>query len=265
MRPLETTFGRITLLVVAIIAASASGCTAPPDGDVDESDLEDRGLDLGADEPTADEQAMAVGGEEEGGGHDGGGSSSPSPVAGPIVSLQSHHGYYVVAEGGGGGAVNANRNSVGEWEKFRIYWLGGANVALKASNGQWVVAEGGGGGDVNANRSVLGPWETFTLVNIAPARTAFRSTSVPKYVVAEQGGGADVNANRDVAAAWETFWMRDVSATPPPHSVCTTGSALKPEHGSCVLKSCVARPECCTSSWDSTCVANVPTICGHPC
>jgi hypothetical protein len=71
---------------------------------------------------------------------------------------------YMVAEGAGGRTVNANRDRVGAWERFRfVVRDGGTKVAIRAPNGQYVVAEGGGGGDVNANRDRIGSWEQFTI------------------------------------------------------------------------------------------------------
>ncbi len=36
------------------------------------------------------------------------------------TSFRAINGKYMVAEGGGGGTVNANRNAIGDWEKFHV-------------------------------------------------------------------------------------------------------------------------------------------------
>jgi hypothetical protein len=40
---------------------------------------------------------------------------------GDLVAIQTWNYWWVVAENGGGGTVNANRSSVGPWERFTIY------------------------------------------------------------------------------------------------------------------------------------------------
>lgn len=46
------------------------------------------------------------------------------------------------------------------------------------------------------------------------------------------------------------------------HSVCTSGVKLVSTCDSCATKVCAADSFCCTGSWDSTCVSEVPSICG---
>ncbi len=49
------------------------------------------------------------------------------------------------------------------------------------------------------------------------------------------------------------------------HAYCSTGSALTNSCASCVTKICSSDSFCCSHSWDSTCVAEVGTICGETC
>jgi vibriolysin len=53
------------------------------------------------------------------------------------------------------------------------------------------------------------------------------------------------------------------------HSLCTTGTKLTNSCDSakanCVSKICAADSYCCNSTWDSTCVAEVASICGNNC
>lgn len=124
------------------------------------------------------------------------------------VAIRASNGNYVVAEGGGGGAMNANRTSVGPWERFTVTDIGSNRIGLQTANGKWVVAEGGGGGQLLANRTAMGAWETFTANQVAPFGQPFKFTftaSNGNYVVAEGGGGGTMNANRTAAGPWETF------------------------------------------------------------
>jgi|GEM_PF-3013111 len=49
------------------------------------------------------------------------------------------------------------------------------------------------------------------------------------------------------------------------HSDCTTGTKLVATCDPCVQKICAADSFCCNSSWDSTCVGEVKSICGQTC
>jgi hypothetical protein len=120
------------------------------------------------------------------------------------VALRTDNGHYVVAENGGGTKVNANRVAIGEWEKFRMYELGGDLVALRASSGQWVVAEYGGGWRVFANRSNVGAWETFRRIHSWDGRIALQ-THTGHFLVAEGGGGGIFAADRTAIGPWELF------------------------------------------------------------
>jgi hypothetical protein len=46
------------------------------------------------------------------------------------------------------------------------------------------------------------------------------------------------------------------------HAVCTTGTKLTSTCSSCASAVCAADSYCCNTSWDSTCVSEVPTYCG---
>jgi hypothetical protein len=47
------------------------------------------------------------------------------------------------------------------------------------------------------------------------------------------------------------------------HDMCLTGIALTAAYcGSCVTDICAGDPYCCTQNWDSTCVAQVSSVCG---
>jgi hypothetical protein len=114
----------------------------------------------------------------------------------------------MVAEGSGGGIVNANRDHVGAWERFRFVRRdGGRKVALRAANGQYVVAERGGGGVVNANRNNIGSWEEFTI-------------ACDPGVTSRWAGGANRTASW---AAQRKYRQIDSGTAPNSDSQCSTG------------------------------------------
>jgi len=49
------------------------------------------------------------------------------------------------------------------------------------------------------------------------------------------------------------------------HAICSTGGKLASGCDSCVTQICAKDSFCCTSNWDSACVAEVGTICGETC
>ena len=125
-------------------------------------------------------------------------------VTGELVSLKSSSGAYVCAEGGGGGELKANRDGVGEWERFEVVERGGNSIALRTSTGHFLSAEGGGGGALVANRDKIGGWEIFKVVELGGERFALE-TENGHFVVAEGGGGHTLLANRGGVGEWETF------------------------------------------------------------
>jgi hypothetical protein len=137
------------------------------------------------------------------------------------ISLRAATGHFLVSESGGGAYMAADRTAIGNWERFDLADLNGADlrhgdlVNLRVNNGSYIVAEGSGGGVVNANRPVASSWETFRILNLdgwsdflSGDRVALQAAN-GQYVVAEGGGGGSgsgsVNANRGAIGAWETF------------------------------------------------------------
>lgn len=115
----------------------------------------------------------------------------PLPPGFPI-SIRAANGQWWVAENGGGNVINANRNVIGPWERFRIIDLGAGRVALQCVNGQYVVAEGGGGQQLRCNRGAIDVWETFRLIPLGGSNYLFVCTN-GQLVVADGGGGAGVS------------------------------------------------------------------------
>jgi subtilisin family serine protease len=137
------------------------------------------------------------------------------------ISLRTATGHFLVSENGGGSYVASDRTGIGNWERFDLADLNGADlrhgdlINLRVNNGSYMVAEGSGGGVVNANRTVASSWETFRVLNLdgwsdflSGDRVALQAAN-GQFVVAEGGGGrsgsGSVNANRGAIGAWETF------------------------------------------------------------
>lgn len=49
------------------------------------------------------------------------------------------------------------------------------------------------------------------------------------------------------------------------HDLCTVGTKLSAGCDSCVATICASQSSCCTTTWDATCTALVPTLCGQSC
>ena len=72
----------------------------------------------------------------------------------------------------------------------------------------------------------------------------------------------DQNGN---SAGTTAAYIVQVRKAPGSHGLCNPGNALVPAFDGCVANICAARSSCCSSSWDSTCVDMVPTVCGRSC
>jgi hypothetical protein len=88
------------------------------------------------------------------------------PVVVPVISLRARvNGRYVCAESGGTQPLIANRDAVGQWEKFLMIRNADGSVSLKANvNGKYVAAENVGNSSLVANRTAIGFWERFDLI-----------------------------------------------------------------------------------------------------
>jgi subtilisin family serine protease len=146
------------------------------------------------------------------------GSGSPDrllQIGFNTVTIQASTGHYFSAVNGGGGDLDANRTSVGIWEKLNLVDTNGGSlvsgdyVYLQSYYGKFMVAESGGGSTLEANRTDPGPWETFRVWKqngsgtIVSGDTIALQASNSNYVCAEGGGGGEVNANRSSVGAWE--------------------------------------------------------------
>jgi hypothetical protein len=133
-------------------------------------------------------------------------------IADGTYAIRASTGHYLVAEGGGGGDANANREHVGQWERFTVVHVGD-KIAFQTFDGHYLVAEGGGGADLNANRTEIGPWEQFAAEDLGNGEIALR-TNNGHLVTAEGGGGGETNANRTEVGPWEHFRLEPLPDGP---------------------------------------------------
>jgi microsomal dipeptidase-like Zn-dependent dipeptidase len=139
---------------------------------------------------------------------------TPTQPASRTVSLLGAHNRYFVSEHNGGHTVNANRSSMGAWEKFIMETKGRAfcikhksTVSVRTTRSYYWSAQPDG--RLDGNRTARGPWEEFQLINHSDSSgclqngdiISLRSISFNRYVVAENYGHA--NANRSNIGAWE--------------------------------------------------------------
>lgn len=150
---------------------------------------------------------------------------------GIYIALKSHWGKYVVAEKNGD--LNANRDRVGEWERFEmITHKGGGKwtiISLKSIHGNYIVAEENG--QCHANKDMIGNAMKFKMITHRDGSISLKSKKFGKYVVAEKNG--HLNANRGEAKSWEKFTVMYL-AKPPSQIVKPKESmrvALKTSHG----------------------------------
>merc|ERR1712243_492078 len=73
------------------------------------------------------------------------------------IALKSHHGKYLVAENNY--EVNANRNALGPWEKFKVLKQADGTYAFRTWKGRYLVAESDG--RLRADRTRIKEWESF--------------------------------------------------------------------------------------------------------
>ncbi|MBK7946226.1 MAG: hypothetical protein IPJ85_13390 [Flavobacteriales bacterium] len=129
-----------------------------------------------------------------------------------LIALRASNGLYVCADQAEGvqrpGSLFANRETVGEWERFELIKQDSSRYALRASNGRYVSAERDGAFQAVADRDSVGEWELLEVVRLDSHRVAFRTTE-GRYLSAEQSEGAAcrlcILSDRAELGAWETF------------------------------------------------------------
>ncbi|MGD1848265.1 MAG: hypothetical protein ACFB10_22965 [Salibacteraceae bacterium] len=131
----------------------------------------------------------------------GGAPEDDKPVK---VAIRASNGQYVSAEDGGKKPLQANRKSIGTWETFDMYSLGGTHIALKAVNGKYVANENNGDKPLIADRSKIGEWEIFDLEMIDERHAGLKASN-GKWVCNCDNGKKPLQANGEKLSSWEIF------------------------------------------------------------
>jgi hypothetical protein len=69
----------------------------------------------------------------------------------------------------------------------------------------------------------------------------------------------------DASSGTTTAYAIEARQRPSTHGLCNPGGAMDQNADSCVTAICNQRSSCCTTSWDSTCVGLVGSVCGRSC
>lgn len=126
--------------------------------------------------------------------------SQYAPYSGTSISLQSvAHNKYVVAEDND--KMNANRNSIGSWEKFKMFKNSDGTYSFRSSHNKYVSAKSNG--DLLADRDSIQIWEKFFRIKNDDKTVSFESVAYGKYMSAQQNGDLDVD--RTAIGSWEKF------------------------------------------------------------
>ncbi|MEO7272543.1 MAG: hypothetical protein ABIX28_11255 [Vicinamibacterales bacterium] len=130
-------------------------------------------------------------------------------VAGPIGWIVGGVGAWLLNSDNDGeaAAVLANRDQVGEWERFTLAHVEQNNRMGLISWRGLFSAQSNGGQGVYANRAAVGPWELWTLIPNSDGTVSLRANDDQHFLCAEEGGGRECQVNRTQIGAWERFWL----------------------------------------------------------
>ena len=143
-----------------------------------------------------------------------------APVTTGLRALRcAANGKFVCADNAGTSPLIANRNSVGDWEKFDVQLMWANTYSIKAlANNKFVCADNAGTSPLVANRTGVGDWEKFDIIPVGNNLFALKSYANGKYVSA-RGGTLPLLANATAIGDWEKFGFLD------PYAPVSTQSA----------------------------------------
>lgn len=120
-----------------------------------------------------------------------------------MYSFKTHNDKYLSAKDGGGSILTADKNKIGEWEKFEVIDLGKGYVALKSYDGYYISVSNDEK-SINVNSDEIGKKETFELIRLENNKVAIRTYN-DKFISLENGSGKIVVANRKEVGKWGSF------------------------------------------------------------
>jgi beta-glucanase (GH16 family) len=127
-------------------------------------------------------------------------AGTSQPPIGQTISLKGFNGKYVSGENGQQ-AMNCDRDTPQDWEKFEVVDAGGGKIAL-LSMGKYVSSENGQQA-ITCNRTAIGDWEKFSW-EVNPDGTVFLKGNNGKYISSENGQQS-MTCNRTTPSGWEAF------------------------------------------------------------
>lgn len=103
------------------------------------------------------------------------------------------------------GYLVADRDSEGEWERFRLVKNPDGSFSFEAHTG-WLCAHAGGGGEVTADRLRPDAWERWNLLYHKDGSVSLRSAS--GHYLCAPIDGSNLNSSRTSVGEWERFRMQ---------------------------------------------------------
>ncbi len=99
------------------------------------------------------------------------------------ISFKAHTGYLCALQGGGAGVI-ADREKIGEWERFKVVVHEDKTYSFQTANGHYLCAEKNPL-TIVADRKTIGPWEKFTLEFNKEGTAVAIKTAHGKYISAQ--------------------------------------------------------------------------------
>lgn len=137
-------------------------------------------------------------------------TTNPTPVPTQWSSITSvYNNSYISADNYGDNPLIANRQSVGDWEKFQVIQNSDGTISLLSKiNNKYVCADLNNGTKLVARSTTIDGWEKFKLVTLSNGNVGLLAMANSKYVSADFNNNGVLYANRDSISGWETFSIK---------------------------------------------------------
>lgn len=120
-----------------------------------------------------------------------------------------------------------------------------------------------------AHSTSIQVWSGWALAGMGAVATTSSGSTRRIVGIAPDATGRNVtvtSGDQNGTSAGSTApYIIQIRKMPGSHGLCNPGTPLNASMDSCVASICAARSQCCSSSWDSTCVSMVQTTCGRSC
>ncbi|WP_460680230.1 family 16 glycosylhydrolase [Mucilaginibacter koreensis] len=126
-------------------------------------------------------------------------TTAGAPI-GQTITLKGVNNQYVSGENGTQ-AMNCNRPTASDWEKFTIVDAGGGKIALR-SMGKYLSSENGTQA-ITCNRTTIGDWEKFTWGTTADGKATFQGSN--GRFISSENGTQPMTCTRTSVSGWEAF------------------------------------------------------------